>query len=423
MNGFLPNKVSALGVDENVRIALNVPLNQDTYTTLLNYFVRNSTFRVLTYSSISCITFVAQLAPGVQSPFTNTRQDSFNVAVRQLLFKFFITNEDTVRLESGIDVSMNRVYRPDHDGNVEVATRLGFREEIRKQIDIYDKSYRDINNQMSPICPSILMAQRNIPVEGINEIGTRITLEHEQRVFLDFCTQAIGQGFTVSCIMMEMIEGYQTYASYMSELRARQELYSRSRHVFNTYRQRIHMVSTFFLYELDRLHQLGYIHGDPHGGNVLINPNVHYYYSESTHPETLYQGHLMLLDFGRTVHADTLIRNYNSHNAAHLVEAMRLDLEIVGIDFGNPEDRENLVRIRNDINQHRYDNSVRLITQLGIIENNRTAIELFNGAKQNLQAYYDTSILPKLNLLGNKSRRTKTRKTKTKKSKKRYHRR
>ena len=44
------------------------------------------------------------------------------------------------------------------------------------------------------------------------------------------------------------------------------------------------------LYELDKMHQAGYIHGDYHYENVLINPSYNYFEKNS--------GRAIIIDFG-----------------------------------------------------------------------------------------------------------------------------
>jgi len=98
--------------------------------TACNYFLSNSTFSVLTNSSISCITLVATLNNGIISPFKSMRSNDIEYLVNRLLLKIFITNT-----QSGW-------YTIDGRGSyngIEITDYALFRDEIKKQIDIYKK--------------------------------------------------------------------------------------------------------------------------------------------------------------------------------------------------------------------------------------------------------------------------------------------
>ena len=73
-----------------------VSLNRELFnerSEAIHYFIQNSTFSILTNSSISCITLIATLNRDIiQSPFISMRSNNFDVDVRQILLKIFITS-------------------------------------------------------------------------------------------------------------------------------------------------------------------------------------------------------------------------------------------------------------------------------------------------------------------------------------------
>ena len=60
--------------------------------TAIQFFLGNSTFRILTNNSISCITLVASLKANTPSPFKSMRSNNIQLEVRSILLKIFVTN-------------------------------------------------------------------------------------------------------------------------------------------------------------------------------------------------------------------------------------------------------------------------------------------------------------------------------------------
>lgn len=115
--------------------------------TACNYFLSNSTFSVLTNSSISCITIVATLNNDIVSPFKSLRSNDIEGLVNRLLLKIFITNT-----QSGW---YNIVGRGSYNG-IEITNYASFRDEIQKQIDIYKKSILSDDSLLDAISPAIV---------------------------------------------------------------------------------------------------------------------------------------------------------------------------------------------------------------------------------------------------------------------------
>lgn len=418
-NDFELNKVTALGIDMALLNELGIAPGANMLYQAIGYFVLNSRFNILTYSSISCITLVATLDDSFRTPFVNIRQESFNQPVRRLLFKFFVTDNDNHNIRSQRDIRMDPRYRQAHEGLVEVTTRRGFREEIRKQIQIYNLSYLDTVsetnpiqcNPMSPLCPSILIAARYVEEVQCQVIRDRITTVRDMNKFVDFYTRGLAAGYNISYISMELMEGYITLGEYIS----------RPMNTIN----RNNIVVKFLMYELDRLHKFGYIHGDIHYENALINPDLYYYCSREQairDASTNYQlrdnaqlGHIILLDFGRT----TYIKDYPYINSApNLEEKLRLCMRAEQEDFINVHLNQ-LNAVRDLLNTRRREISLARIQQL-----NATYPNVFETSIALLTDVYNKSIYPQLSQLGlsklksklskgSKKRKVKKLKTKT----------
>ena len=84
----------------------------------LSFFLNNSSFSVLTNSSISCITLLVTLNDGVNSPYRILRPVGFDQQVKKILLKVFITADisDWYTIEgrgnfSGIEVTSKEDFQ------------------------------------------------------------------------------------------------------------------------------------------------------------------------------------------------------------------------------------------------------------------------------------------------------------------------
>jgi len=245
--------------------------------TACNYFLSNSTFSVLTNSSISCITLVATLNNGIISPFKSMRSNDIEYLLNRLLLKIFITNT-----QSGW---YNIVGRGSYNG-IEITDYALFRDEIKKQIDIYKKSFMSDDSLFDAICPAIV---NSIIINNTQHLKfyTKLSgLKEDEKPQLNSILGAFGvNNNSISIILMEYMDGFDIAYNVLNNL-----------YVSNNI-QRYDYLLQIIQYEFQRLNRLGYRHGDAHLGNVMINPNYPYF-TRSGNP--LYLGRAIIIDFGRT---------------------------------------------------------------------------------------------------------------------------
>jgi hypothetical protein len=245
--------------------------------TACNYFLSNSTFSVLTNSSISCITLVATLNNGIISPFKSMRSNDIECIVNRLLLKIFITNT-----QSGW-------YTIDGRGSyngIEITDYALFIDEIKKQIDIYKRSFMSDDSLLDAICPAIVNSIIINNTQHLKFYAKLSGLKEDEKSQLNSILGAIGvNNNSISIILMEYMDGFDTAYNVLKNL-----------YISNNI-QRYDYLLQIIQYEFQRLNRLGYRHGDAHLGNVMINPNYPYF-TRSGNP--LYLGRAIIIDFGRT---------------------------------------------------------------------------------------------------------------------------
>ena len=63
-----------------------------------DYFMQNATFKIVTDTSISCITYRADLKPDIQSPFMCIRANNFRQPIRSILIKVMLHGTYSIRI-------------------------------------------------------------------------------------------------------------------------------------------------------------------------------------------------------------------------------------------------------------------------------------------------------------------------------------
>jgi len=243
------------------------PPNANIRRIAFDSFLNNSTFRILTNSSVSCITLISELNPAAGSPYLNDRANNFNVEVRRLLLKIFLTHPR----ETGWHSIPNRSQ---HHNGIEIQSYRTFLDEARVQHDLFQQSYIDQYSLFDAICPEIVYIVQNWD-------GARnIILPNDQNQLNDILTGAVGDN-TISVIAMELMEGFDIAANILPTLD----------------NDRRGIMYKFIQYELKRMHLFGYRHGDFHQGNVLINPTYRYFTRSG---QIQMMGRVIIIDFGRS---------------------------------------------------------------------------------------------------------------------------
>ena len=247
----------------------------------LSFFMNNSTFSVLTNSSISCITLVATLNPDVASPYKSFRNVDFNAEVRKILLKVFITANEAGWFPT-------QTARGGYNG-IEITSMNDFLNEINIQREIYRKSFFSKVSFLEPMCPKIINFH-HCDTNTVNKFKSGLLngLSGDEQMKLNEILDAHTLDRNISFVVMELMEGYKIAADIFKTKDATDKI------VPNLASQTEPLLLDLFQYEFQRLNIYGYIHGDAHFGNVMIHPNYNYVYGGPN-------GRALIIDFGRTI--------------------------------------------------------------------------------------------------------------------------
>jgi len=260
---------------------------------IIDYFLQNSDFRILTDTSVSCVNYVATLRPDKESPFFSVRSGSFREPVRRILLKVCIHSSKPEFIR---DFRENGGIKA-----METMTVENIMKEAKIQYDIFKKSYNE--NVAEPICPAVLYVQHdlyhdnnlqdkyyNYVIENLIERNPTLYPNKDNSITNElFCFHPL------SIIFMELAEGYITLSDLWT-------------HVFDKGPDQLMIFQNYLfttMYELYGLyHTYGIVHGDIHFGNVLINP--------SFPDDTI--GKVLLIDFGKSFYDMAIDKNKGEYD-------------------------------------------------------------------------------------------------------------
>ena len=222
------------------------------------HFFSNSRISILSKSSGNGIILKLNLRENIESSFDDiTLGSKFNTPIKSLILKcvFIASSHKTITINNIEKRSM---------------TNEEFKKEVITQVDIYNQSIMDKDFILEPICPAVVNIYKKIPKSLKDSMIQNIedTLENK-----DFIVKFLNKQVDINIIAMEFIEGFDT--------------------LFGLCHTDTPLYEKFALFELARLHKYGYIHGDYHKENVLINTTYSYY-------GNAIKGRALILDFGRT---------------------------------------------------------------------------------------------------------------------------
>uniref|UniRef100_A0A6C0HYW7 Protein kinase domain-containing protein n=1 Tax=viral metagenome TaxID=1070528 RepID=A0A6C0HYW7_9ZZZZ len=257
----------------------------------LMHFIENSDIRILSNNTISCISLLVKLKDGSPTPFKSIRlSQGLGRDVRQILLKIF-PSDSTASKVVCTDIHLRERDR------IEIATRRSLEMEVRTQMDIYFRTLMSDENFFDPICPCIIdfeFDSRNITVDKILEKlvprdDSLHRLAHDK--YQVMLTMNAGRRLSetrgeISIIAMEFLEGFTVgYDSIPIDIDAR-----------NADQEKL---AALVKYEIEKLHDLGYAHGDIHLGNFMTSLTSEYL--QGTQSESsVDKGRVLLIDFGRT---------------------------------------------------------------------------------------------------------------------------
>lgn len=311
-----------------------------------DYFISNSYIEVLTYSGAGGILFKSELKPDIQSPYISSRSNNPNKLVKFLLFKLCFLNRSSEKFviydNSGQDQWEHKPI------DIMGTNATEFISEIEIQLDVFNKS---IDKFLEPICPGIVHAWIYR-----SEIDKRTFLNHfltpaynsdaTPRQNRDVKAEIMAPGLSVieqnklRFILKKVLDDDLFRSQYMERF-ANQAgtppwfqwgLFAmESLENFVTYRQaayndagltQLKLYAELAMYELSRLYQIGYLHGDPNASNAMVNPD--YKYIEGA------TGRVILIDFGLA---------YSIDNATSADDNVRVQVE----DFRTALDNNSII--------------------------------------------------------------------------------
>ena len=291
-------------------ISLATKWKAATKQEVLDYFLQNSDFKILTDTSVSCITYVATLRADKESPFFSIRSQTFQQPVRSMLMKVCIHTLEKQFIQDFRNLNNNKA--------METMSKEDITKEVKIQDDLFRKSY--VENVAEPVCPSILYVQENLPKQlqemyyrwiDKNLVERNSTMNPNKDHHI---TQFLFYSYNLCIIFMEFAEGYLTLFDLWNEL------YTKPQGMLH-----LNRYLTITIYELYRLYHIyGIVHGDIHFGNILIKPDYSYIGKDKP-------GKILLIDFGKSFYEtpdkykgvyDTLIYHQNTKDFVNLLSTI-----------------------------------------------------------------------------------------------------
>lgn len=213
--------------------------------TAFHHFLNNSTAKIISTKSKTCYVYLLTLNDDAETPYESIRSNAFFSddedlkKIRKLVVKVAIVNDDGY--EEDLKWGGQHEYMP----------MDGFKAEIVNQTDIFNATL----HELEPCCPSIVFAD----VFTTDIIESKFKGMRHIRLLRDS---------KVGIIAMELADGYQD----LHDVRDNADY------------------EKLAIYELCRFASYGFLHCDPHAGNVLINETYEYVSD--------LRGRALLIDFG-----------------------------------------------------------------------------------------------------------------------------
>ena len=236
-------------------------------------FLTNCSFKILTNSSISCITLLCTLNDKSESPFVHIRPTKFVNPVNKILLKLFPLNNVGGRLR------VPNKIRGNNYNFIEVSTLILVQNEFNVQRDVFNKTYSSNESVYEAVCPFPIYCNEIEKLKLSNLIDK--TNETEKNIITETLGLSNNYIINIGFIAMEYMDGFNTIYSYLQT---------------NPSPIKKYVIISLMRYELDRLHGIGYIHGDYHLDNAMFNPDYEYIDVEGSH----YTGRIIIIDFGRS---------------------------------------------------------------------------------------------------------------------------
>ena len=195
-------------------------------------------------------------------------------------------------------------------------TSKDFLNEIRIQTDVYKKT----NTNLEAVCPPIVYSNIVNNTENTSRAQNLLSVmikqmpNDENKLFLERMKRLYegNNELKLGIIAMSFAENYDTLLNVLENT--------------NNVAQKI-MYHYLAVYELLRLYDVGYMHGDYHTQNILINTNYKY-----NNLEPLYMGRVLIIDYG--------LAFKNKHTTNNINNTPSVKLHIMAQEK-QPQTREN----------------------------------------------------------------------------------
>ena len=272
-------------------IELSGNWSDKTIDEAVSFFLENSMFRIFTTGSISCITLIAKLNSGIQTPFISIDSLNFAKDVTSLLLKIMPSTQ-TILTPGSVSDKASIYGRIDTYHGVEINSYETINRETQTQKDIFRKSILNPTSILDGLCPALVHMINPLPdknswkkkyldnkkliIRPGKNLMSEIILINQ---IFNAENMINNRPVNISIILMEFMEGYKV----LNDLKTHPN--------YNQFQQ-------FALYETHQLHLLGYRHRDLHNGNIMVHPDIPYY---TTTAEPKHLGMIKIIDFGRTL--------------------------------------------------------------------------------------------------------------------------
>jgi hypothetical protein len=235
----------------------NLPLNLDSMKNTFWNFFKNSEISIFSTRTRGGILFEVKLNPVQVSPYELCRSNEPFQAVKTLLFKMVIFSEEGLRLliDESTTIDLNRCSSKD------------FYHEVNLQYTMFTNT---LDNCLEPICPSVVYCE-NMTLDNFLEqcetIDNKTEKTRKTIFFLNQLKNNINKWddetnpIFIGIIVMEKMEGFITLYEAIKTTKSHYEYV------------KLHLLAFF---ELIRLYEQGYLHGDFHLNNMLVKINYEY---------------------------------------------------------------------------------------------------------------------------------------------------
>jgi len=237
-----------------------------------NYFIINSTCEIVSYRTRGGILFKLTLHDGIETPYSSSRSNCPNQDIREVLLKLSFVNEQNEHFT--LRSTTNEII--DFEIELNRCNEREFKNEVRVQSDIF---IRSLDQFLEPICPSVIFAKIEEKIDTIEQLFRNTSKPNPAHDLLSLIIESnpYEHQFKIGIIMMESLTGFFNLNSYNVDVD------DASAELYNLYKN-------LARYELWRLYELGYIHGDANQANFMVNPEYEYIKGKP--------GRVIIIDFG-----------------------------------------------------------------------------------------------------------------------------